>query len=320
MKKLLTVLVSALMVLTVSMTAKVKAATGCWWYSVKYNVTGSETSNQADCVESGSEVELTAEDKDGYEFVNWEVKKFEGDRSNTTLTTSTDKTVKFTMVEYPNDGGVVAVANYKKAEPTIEPKSDDVVIENEDEKEGIIDVAEKEIGRELTDSDTVTYELVTKDVTADEEETVKTKVEELGLNAENVVVYNKSLKITVNNETVIEPTSGTTVTMVFKVGDIPAAASNMNRTWYVVRFHDGEEPEKIKAEFGHNGFGEEIITIENDKFSLFAISYEDTEKPATPAASGEHHVSCEELNNSNNWTWSESKGKCVYRVTNTSAK
>lgn len=31
-------------------------------------------------------------------------------------------------------------------------------------------------------------------------------------------------------------------------------------------------------------------------------------------------VTCEEDMNSKNWTWSESKKACVYRVTNTSAK
>ena len=100
------------------------------------------------------------------------------------------------------------------------------------------------------------------------------------------------------------------------------------KTIKVVRFH-GEEAEVIDSVLNGN-----VLTFNSGKFSTYVIaaygSVEPTPSPAptpTPSTSSETSsndsstkvVTCEEAMGSKNWTWSESKKACVYKVTNTKA-
>ena len=99
--------------------------------------------------------------------------------------------------------------------------------------------------------------------------------------------------------------------------------SSVNREYKVVRVHDGETT-VLDATYDSNT---KSITFKTDKFSTYAICYKDTKKEekkeetnTSSNTSSTKVVTCEEAMNSKDWTWSESKKACVYRVTNTSAK
>ncbi len=94
--------------------------------------------------------------------------------------------------------------------------------------------------------------------------------------------------------------------------------SSINREYKVVRIHEGEDVEVLDATYDETT---KSITFKTDKFSTYAICYKDTKKNETNTSSNNNKVvTCEEYMNSKDWTWSESKKACVYRVTNTSAK
>lgn len=97
---------------------------------------------------------------------------------------------------------------------------------------------------------------------------------------------------------------------------------------YVGRIHGDEQLVLSYATLTGNA-----LTFYTSKFSTFAIvtfdlDYEDITEPSDNNNSSTTSVStkteantpCEEWNHSKDWTWSESQGKCVYRVSNTSAK
>lgn len=65
-----------------------------------------------------------------------------------------------------------------------------------------------------------------------------------------------------------------------------------------------------------------IVIDVQENSEVIGMEYKDVENPKDngSSTSGETHVSCEEYNHSNNWTWSETKGRCIYRVANTSSK
>ena len=99
--------------------------------------------------------------------------------------------------------------------------------------------------------------------------------------------------------------------------------SSVNREYKVVRVHDGGTT-VLDATYDAST---KSITFKTDKFSTYAICYKDTKKEekkeetnTSSNTSSTKVVTCEEAMNSKDWTWSESKKACVYRVTNTSAK
>ena len=110
--------------------------------------------------------------------------------------------------------------------------------------------------------------------------------------------------------------------------DVVSAFSG--KTIKVVRFHDDDVPDVIPASLSDN-----VLTFTTGKFSTYVIAAYSDAKPTpsptptpTPSTSSETSsnesstkvVTCEEAMNSKNWTWSESKKACVYKVTNTSAE
>ena len=104
--------------------------------------------------------------------------------------------------------------------------------------------------------------------------------------------------------------------------------SSVNREYKVVRVHyEGDESEVDILDATYDA-STKSITFKTNKFSTYAICYKDTKKEekkeetttTTDTTSSTKVVTCEEAMGSKNWTWSESKKACVYRVTNTSAK
>ena len=91
----------------------------------------------------------------------------------------------------------------------------------------------------------------------------------------------------------------------------------------MVRIHNDDGIKALDAILNDN-----VLTFNSGKFSTFVICYEDTKKEekkeetttTTDTTSSTKVVTCEEAMNSKDWTWSESKKACVYRVTNTGSK
>ena len=91
--------------------------------------------------------------------------------------------------------------------------------------------------------------------------------------------------------------------------------SGIERTYKVVRIHNGEA-EILNAEFDSTT---KTIKFKTDRFSTYALVYKDAKKETNNNSSNKV-VTCEEAMNSKNWTWSEAKKACVYRVSKTSTK
>lgn len=95
----------------------------------------------------------------------------------------------------------------------------------------------------------------------------------------------------------------------------------------VVRIHDDTGIAVLDATLNEN-----VLTFNSGKFSTYLICYENAKKEekkeetsttsdsASSSTSSAKVVTCEEAMGSKNWTWSESKKACVYKVTNTSAE
>ena len=106
--------------------------------------------------------------------------------------------------------------------------------------------------------------------------------------------------------------------------------SNVNREYKVVRVHhdDDESEPEVKVLDAAYDASTKSITFKTDKFSTYAICYKDTKKEekkeetttTTDTTSSTKVVTCEEAMGSKDWTWSESKKACVYKVSNTKAK
>ncbi len=90
----------------------------------------------------------------------------------------------------------------------------------------------------------------------------------------------------------------------------------ISRTYKVLRVHDNNV-DLLDASFNSTN---KTITFKTDKFSTYAVVYIDTYKVEPSEEVVNKVVTCEEYMNSKNWTWSESKKACVYKVSNTSSK
>lgn len=96
-----------------------------------------------------------------------------------------------------------------------------------------------------------------------------------------------------------------------------------NKTIKVARFHGGV---LSMLDAGLNG---NILTFKTDKFSTYAIVAYGAVTPTSNVAdkkagpkdlNSDGVITCDEEMGSKNWIWSESKGACVYKVSNTSVK
>lgn len=96
-----------------------------------------------------------------------------------------------------------------------------------------------------------------------------------------------------------------------------------NKTIKVARFHGGVLS-MLDASLNGN-----ILTFKTDKFSTYAIVAYGTVTPTSNVAdkkagpkdlNSDGVITCDEEMGSKNWIWSESKGACVYKVSNTSVK
>lgn len=96
-----------------------------------------------------------------------------------------------------------------------------------------------------------------------------------------------------------------------------------NKTIKVARFHGGV---LSMLDAGLNG---NILTFKTDKFSTYAIVTYGAVTPTSNVAdkkagpkdlNSDGVITCDEEMGSKNWIWSESKGACVYKVSNTSTK
>ena len=95
------------------------------------------------------------------------------------------------------------------------------------------------------------------------------------------------------------------------------------KTIKVARFH-GDVLTMLDATLNGN-----ILTFKTDKFSTYAIVAYGTVTPMSNVAdkkagpkdlNSDGIITCDEEMGSKNWIWSESKGACVYKVSNTSTK
>lgn len=95
------------------------------------------------------------------------------------------------------------------------------------------------------------------------------------------------------------------------------------KTIKVARFH-GDVLTMLDATLNGN-----ILTFKTDKFSTYAIVAYGTVTPTSNVAdkkagpkdlNSDGIITCDEEMGSKNWIWSESKGACVYKVSNTSTK
>lgn len=96
-----------------------------------------------------------------------------------------------------------------------------------------------------------------------------------------------------------------------------------NKTIKVARFHGGV---LSMLDAGLNG---NILTFKTDKFSTYAIVAYGAVTPTSNVAdkkagpkdlNSDGIITCDEEMGSKNWIWSETKGACVYKVSNTSTK
>ena len=96
-----------------------------------------------------------------------------------------------------------------------------------------------------------------------------------------------------------------------------------NKTIKVARFHGGVLS-MLDASLNGN-----ILTFKTDKFSTYAIIAYGAVTPTSNVAdkkagpkdlNSDGIITCDEEMGSKNWIWSESKGACVYKVSNTSTK
>lgn len=96
-----------------------------------------------------------------------------------------------------------------------------------------------------------------------------------------------------------------------------------NKTIKVARFHGGV---LSMLDASLNG---DILTFKTDKFSTYAIVAYGAVTPTSNVAdkkagpkdlNSDGIITCDEEMGSKNWIWSESKGACVYKVSNTSTK
>lgn len=96
-----------------------------------------------------------------------------------------------------------------------------------------------------------------------------------------------------------------------------------NKTIKVARFHGGVLS-MLDASLNEN-----ILTFKTDKFSTYAIVAYGAVTPTSNVAdkkagpkdlNSDGIITCDEEMGSKNWIWSESKGACVYKVSNTSVK
>lgn len=96
-----------------------------------------------------------------------------------------------------------------------------------------------------------------------------------------------------------------------------------NKTIKVARFHGGVLS-MLDASLNGN-----ILTFKTDKFSTYAIVTYGAVTPTSNVAdkkagpkdlNSDGVITCDEEMGSKNWIWSESKGACVYKVSNTSTK
>lgn len=96
-----------------------------------------------------------------------------------------------------------------------------------------------------------------------------------------------------------------------------------NKTIKVARFHGGVLS-MLDASLNGN-----ILTFKTDKFSTYAIVAYGAVTPTSNVAdkkagpkdlNSDGIITCDEEMGSNNWIWSETKGACVYKVSNTSVK
>ena len=161
-------------------------------------------------------------------------------------------------------------------------------------------------------------------VSEDDASKVETKVASDGLT--KGAIYDIKMYKNIEGETektaVTETKSDTVIS--FPLEDrLVNTDSSVNREYKVVRVHNGETT-VLPATYDAST---KSITFKTDKFSTYAICYKDTKKEekkeetnTSSNTSSTKVVTCEEAMNSKDWTWSESKKACVYRVTNTSAK
>ena len=135
----------------------------------------------------------------------------------------------------------------------------------------------------------------------------------LDINLYSVDVNGESTKITSLNSPI-------TINM-YLPDDI--VDSIKNKTIKVARFHGGVLS-MLDASLNGN-----ILTFKTDKFSTYVIVAYGAVTPTSNVAdkkagpkdlNSDGIITCDEEMGSKNWIWSESKGACVYKVTNTSTK
>ncbi len=204
------------------------------------------------------------------------------------------------------------------------------VIDNEGKQ--IQDIDSKHIVLESTNKDesyisenkaTIKEELI-KEVAKESKKVETNNVGLIPLDVTLKVVTKDNTGAVTKTETVSEISKSITVT-IYLDNETLDKLSGSNKVIKVVRIHDNET-KVLDATLVNN-----TLSFETDRFSTYVIAYSsfvstnNTSNTSSKTYSAKDKnqdgiITCDEEMNSANWVWSTSKGACVYKVSNTSAR
>ncbi len=193
----------------------------------------------------------------------------------------------------------------KKIEQTSLSSTEDVI-----NKLILSDEEKKQIANEATVDVNL---LVSNYVNKEDKELINNKLgnyklgQTLDLTLIKTITYNET-----STETKVDETSGDIEVTITITDALINKAEGIDRTYKVLRVHDNKV-DTLDASFNPVN---KTITFKTNKFSTYALVYKDTIRDNNTGSS----LTCEEYMGSNDWTWSETKKACVYRVSNTSVK
>lgn len=162
---------------------------------------------------------------------------------------------------------------------------------------------------EITDTDLSTIPSNKQD------EIKQLAIKEVGENPQLYYFDANMYKMIDNNDPVEIKDAGEGIIITVKVpNELINSDSSMIRKYKIIRYHTEEGQTEGVVDSLDTYFDEEkgTITFKTSKFSSFALAYADTKKATKP-------IDCE-ATKGKNYTWSDSKQACVYKVTNTSQK
>lgn len=350
MKKLLTALLSVLMVLGICVSVGAAAGPG-WNIEYSTNVPGKETSsvisNYAAYVSEERTINITAKSVDGYTFSYWTATVYDGtvENINSYFGSTTSQSTTFTVpaAQDPYDGRIVITANFRSNQTADNVTTDGATVEAEGNVKKVENVdkiaqAIEATGVEVKEGDTIKIDAVTEAATVTEED--KSAAEATATQAGGTFVAVEEQTIDYKYVATITRADGTTVST--QPGQLPdlmggaletevpsktdasllTAPDGFTRNWFAIVKEDNGE---INVWPVTNITADSIKFLAEKNSVLTGKFYKDVENPKGPAKAGKKDtnsdgiVDCVE-ENGKGWVWSQSKNVCVYKVTNTGAR